>query len=874
MEHNFGAVPEQSPSLLEALSGGRTFTVGQYLFASADDWLLCVGYPMEGVFSVNSFEKALDAAVLRAKPRSCFAIAPELPDRLKKNIVDSDVYFDLPASAPVPSKLRGPVKRAGLALRVEEAASFTAAHRRLWAEFSSGRPLSPRIRQLYAAVPAAILKSQGLRFLNAWDERGRLAACLLMDWSLPDCASYILGAHSRENYVPHAHDLLFAEMLRLARERGKTSLLLGLGVNEGIARFKRKWGAIEGMPYHMAAWEEETGEENAASLAVAALLGGGESISRWKYFESLPEQRPCAMLWKLEKNGRVSWLGGSAHFFCCSFENSLRRLFENVDTVLLEGPMDNDSLDEVARTGKTPEHDSPRAGNYLGEKEIERLEDLVWGPRGFLWRLAGMEQKERIDLRHILFHCRHWYAFFSAWTAFLERNGWNCSVDLEVWNTALDMGKSVMGLESLSEQIASLESAPLERVVRFLQNCASWPRMMRSNRSRYLAGDLFGMMGTSAEFPTRTGAIIGMRDQRFRERMRPYVERGGTAVFLGTAHMVNMRRMLAEDGFTVSRVLPTWRHRLFAWLHPYAEDVIPGNPHAVPAEGNASAVRPSIPASDASPVIHGGLGRASLLAGMEMNALVPEQIPGYVRAVSGRRLCECGGFPAWISGSDIVLVAFPLHGEDALPNLEQKIENAIAVATAVPNMQRITVLSPFVPASAPSRAEIKSDSWQVIDLPHAPGQKLRNMIRRAQRDVSIRQEEWSGECDELIRFYLAEKRLDPGTRHIFSRVGAYVKNAPLAILYAARSRDGRLEGIAVGDHSALETAFYMFAFRRKDSPPGTGDALLNALAAESADRGQRLLNLGLGIDGGITFFKKKWGARELMPHKETSWSLA
>ena len=872
MEQNPGAVPEHSRSLLEALSGGRSFTEGRYLFASADDWLLCVGYPLEGAFSLGSFEKALHAALQRTEPRSCFAIAPELPARLQKNIIDSDVYYLLPASAPVPAKVRGPVRRAGLALRVEEDNSFTAAHRRLWTEFFSGRPLPPRIRQLYAAVPAALQKSPDLRFLNALDDRGRLVACLLMDWSLPDSASYVLGAHSRECYVPHAHDLLFAEMLRMARERGKTSVLLGLGVNEGITRFKRKWGAVEGMPYHMAAWEEEGGG-SAASLAVAALLGSGAGVSRWKYFESLPEQRPCAMLWKLEKGGRVSWLGGSAHFFCCSFEHSLRRLFEDVDTVLLEGPMDSASLDEVARTGKAPGPDSPRAGAFLSEGEIRRLEDMVWGPRGFWARLAGMEQKERIDLRSILFGCRHWYAFFAAWTAFLERNGWKQSVDLEVWNTALDMGKAVMGLESIAEQIASLESAPLERVVRFLQNCASWPRMMRSNRSRYLAGDLSGMMGTSAEFPTRTGTIIGMRDQRFRERMRPYVERGGTAVFLGTAHMINLRRMLAEDGFTVSRVLPTWRHRFSAWLHPDAEDVMQGDPHALPAGGKEAPVRPAgavAPAMQAS----AGTGPASLLAGMEAGALVPEQIPAYVRAVSGRRLCECGGFAAWVSDSDIVLTAFPLRGEEGQPDFAQKVERALTVALKVPKMQRITVLSTLVPTTAPPRASVTSDSWHVIDLPHVPGQKLRNMLRRAEREVCISREAWSEECEELVHRYLMEKRLDSGTRHIFSHVGAYVQNAPLAILYAARSQGGRLEGIAVGDHSALETAFYMFAFRRRDSPPGTGDALLHALAAGAAERGQRSLNLGLGIDEGIAFFKKKWGARVLMPHKETSWSLA
>ena len=74
------------------------------------------------------------------------------------------------------------------------------------------------------------------------------------------------------------------------------------------------------------------------------------------------------------------------------------------------------------------------------------------------------------------------------------------------------------------------------------------------------------MMGSSAEFPTRTGTVISVRDQRFRERMRPWLEEGRTAVFVGAAHMLNLRWMLAEDGFRLRRCLPTLGHRLRAAL--------------------------------------------------------------------------------------------------------------------------------------------------------------------------------------------------------------------------------------------------------------------------------------------------------------------
>lgn len=96
---------------------------------------------------------------------------------------------------------------------------------------------------------------------------------------------------------------------------------------------------------------------------------------------------------------------------------------------------------------------------------------------------------------------------------------------------------------------------------------------------------------------------------------------------------------------------------------------------------------------------------------------------------------------------------------------------------------------------------------------------------------------------------------------------------PDALLFAARDCEGALQGFAVGDYTALGTVFYLFAFRAPESPPGTADALLDALAAEGIRRGHTLLNLGLGINPGIVFFKRKWNATILRPHVETSWAV-
>jgi hypothetical protein len=197
----------------------------------------------------------------------------------------------------------------------------------------------------------------------------------------------------------------------------------------------------------------------------------------------------------------------------------------------------------------------------------------------------------------------------------------------------------------------------------------------------------------------------------------------------------------------------------------------------------------------------------------------------------------------------------------------------VAQALAMPELRRITVLAPAVPSAAPESAVIERDAWWSIRLPHRPGQKLRNMLRRAAREVSIAAEPWGEDHAALVDHYLKVRTLAPGTRHIFGRVGDYVRSSPDAVLFAARDAEGRLQAMAVGDYSALSSAFYMFAFRRDDCPPGVSDALVAELAREAERRGQTVLNLGLGIDGGIAFFKKKWDAFEAMPHLETSWTV-
>lgn len=55
-------VPEHSAPFMQAMSQGTAFLEGEYLFLTADDWLMAIGYPLSGEYAHETFERALAAA--------------------------------------------------------------------------------------------------------------------------------------------------------------------------------------------------------------------------------------------------------------------------------------------------------------------------------------------------------------------------------------------------------------------------------------------------------------------------------------------------------------------------------------------------------------------------------------------------------------------------------------------------------------------------------------------------------------------------------------------------------------------------------------------------------------------------------------------
>jgi hypothetical protein len=217
-----------------------------------DNWLILVGYPLEGNFSQERCERILEQAVETFRPEYLWFIGPETPPSLqgscKERQTDQYYKFDLNRTKLKPS-LQRVADKASKELIVERSHSISKEHEGLISELLKREKLPPRLRELYRAMPDYVAHSSTACVLNARDKNGKLCAFFVVELGAKNFSTYVLGSHSKKHYVSHASDFLFLEMIKLTREHGKNTVNLGLGVNEGIRRFKEKWGGIPFLNY-------------------------------------------------------------------------------------------------------------------------------------------------------------------------------------------------------------------------------------------------------------------------------------------------------------------------------------------------------------------------------------------------------------------------------------------------------------------------------------------------------------------------------------------------------------------------------------------------------------------------------------------------
>jgi hypothetical protein len=242
-------VPEHIPALMATVSHAVPFLIDDNLGFAKDNWVIFVGYPLETSFDPTTCDERIARTIELHHPEYLWYIGPEIPPSLASicRSRQSDQYLRLDLRGwKIKSSLEREVNQAARALTVELAREFTREHQHLVDELTRRGELPPLVAELYRSMPDYIADCESALVLNARDTQGNLSAFFVVECAAERFDTYVLGCYSKKHYTPHASDLLFAEMIAHARERGKSEINLGLGANAGIRRFKTKWG---GRPY-------------------------------------------------------------------------------------------------------------------------------------------------------------------------------------------------------------------------------------------------------------------------------------------------------------------------------------------------------------------------------------------------------------------------------------------------------------------------------------------------------------------------------------------------------------------------------------------------------------------------------------------------
>ncbi len=269
------------------------------------------------------------------------------------------------------------------------------------------------------------------------------------------------------------------------------------------------------------------------------------------------------------------------------------------------------------------------------------------------------------------------------------------------------------------------------------------------------------------------------------------------------------------------------------------------------------------------------MNKTQALQYINAQATTPDQLLSYVDAVSGAKSELFEDYIVHRQNNSLVLIGYPLQDPYNTKELDAVINKLLARKDAF----EITVLAPIRPTIAPQKAISTEDAYWILPLPEPKlNVKVRNMLTRAEHEVDLikksGQGAWTSLHQELMLSYIRNKNLNQALCSIMQRLGTYIINSQDVMLFSAYTKNSQnLLAFALADFSSFSMAFYMFAFRQASSSPGVADAVLYALLNEAKSRGFSQCNLGLGINSGIEFFKKKWGAKPSLPFVQTNWQI-
>lgn len=250
---------------------------------------------------------------------------------------------------------------------------------------------------------------------------------------------------------------------------------------------------------------------------------------------------------------------------------------------------------------------------------------------------------------------------------------------------------------------------------------------------------------------------------------------------------------------------------------------------------------------------------------IERYAYVPEHIPQYVTPISQAEPHLFGDFLVYAKKGHFILVGYPLSETFEEKRLVKALEDAVKRLKP----ESVSLIAPAIPPSLQNGLHPPTDHYYRLDLSTLSiSQKLRSMLRRAGRELSVGKNAYfDKEHIKIVEEFLKTHSVDEATRFIFQRIDTYLSSSKTASIFEARTVDGKLVAFDIAEFKPRDYAVYMFNFSSETRYiPGASDLLLSAVMQQAIAEGKKYINLGLGINPGVTFFKKKWRGVAFLSH--------
>ena len=252
-------IPEHLPHYTEAIASTEAHLLGEFVCYTRARHLIFVAYPLAD--GDDDRHRTYESACTRFQPSTVTVIAPDIPPDIDPDgSAERDAYYkvDLPLTEIDPD-VGYMLRRAAREIEICTG-SFQKEHRRVIKEFLKGHDVTPNHKELFTRLPAYLARAPRSFLLEA-RKKERLVAFSVVDLSAAEYAFYLFNFRSSNVHVPGASDLLLHEMIKLSEKAEKRFLNLGLGLHEGVRRFKQKWGGVPFLPYrsliidrHPTAW--------------------------------------------------------------------------------------------------------------------------------------------------------------------------------------------------------------------------------------------------------------------------------------------------------------------------------------------------------------------------------------------------------------------------------------------------------------------------------------------------------------------------------------------------------------------------------------------------------------------------------------------